>query len=334
MKQNFFTFLYIFLISAITFTTSTLTAQEGSGDNNSPKPIKVAIANYGPHITLEESIKGFKQSMSEAGYIEGTNVTYIESHVNFDQTLIPQMLAQLKAAKPNLILTLTTPISLAAKHIIKDIPLVFTCITDPVAVGLVPSRESGGTNITGSSDIPNMLAVLNFAQRILPNAKKVGLLYSTSEANDTALKDALSSAAETHDMQFTAVGIDQSRDIPQRIQLLKDKADFLYVGTSGAIQPALPAIVANANRLKIPVINADSESVEQGLALGSFAVSYIKVGKNAATIALEIINGKSPLAIPPLYPAAQDHQAYLSKKVASSFNVPLPQNTTDIIVYP
>ncbi len=296
------------------------------------KPITIAIANYGPHPTLQQTIDGFKGEMTQAGYTEHVDVTYDITNVNFDPTLIPQMLAKLSAENPAVIVALTTPVAQAAKHRVKNIPIVFSAITDPVQAGLLTDKHHGDANISGASDQQDLNAFLSFAKRLLPNATRIGLLYASGEDNDRALVNMMQAAARAQGMTLVALPIDNPRDIPIRTQQFKDKVDFIYVGASGPIQPSLPAIVSVANTLKIPVFNLDATAVQANQVLGSFAVSYEKVGENTAKIVLRVLKGEHLDTIAPIYPTLQDHHAYVSLKNAQKLGITLPADLTGVTV--
>ncbi len=293
-------------------------------------PIKIAIANYGPHPTLQETIQGLKDGLTKAGYPEGTAVIYDISDVNFDATLIPQMLSKLVADKPRLIVALSTPVAQAAKYKIKDIPIVFSAITDPVQAKLLKNKLQGIDNLSGASDQPDLIAFLQFSKTLLPQAKTIGLLYSSSEDNDHALVEMMAAAAKAANMTVMALPIDNPEDIPLRTQQFKDKVDLIYVGTSGLIQPSLPAIVAVADSLKIPVFSADESAAKNDEVFGSFAVSYHQVGLNTADIVVRILKGEKPGDITPIYPSFSNHQGLVSRKKAEQLGIFLPSRSKNI----
>ncbi|MEM6339034.1 MAG: ABC transporter substrate binding protein [Pseudomonadota bacterium] len=127
----------------------------------------IAIANYGPHSSLQETIDGIKSELSKLGYIENKNIRYEISDVNFETSLIIQMLRKLKASNPKLLVAISTPIAQATKNMIKDIPLVYADVTDPFEAGLYNPNES--TNITGASDKQDLKLMLKFATELLPD---------------------------------------------------------------------------------------------------------------------------------------------------------------------
>ncbi len=291
---------------------------------------KIAIANYGPHASLEETIQGIQQGLASLGYRENKNIQYEILHINFDRSLLPQMLAKIKASKPDLVVSLSTPVSQAAKHYFKDIPLVFVDVTDPVSAGLINQA-----NLTGVSEKQDIAGVVDFAKHILPSVHKIGLLYSTGDDNDKALLTLFKKVALLKNVELVALPIDQSRDIPVRMQAFKaKKIDFIYVGASGPIQPSLPAIVATANRLSVPVFNAHCDAVKHHQAFACYAVSYLALGQRAAIMIDKIIKGQSPKALAIYYPTVQDHEAYVSAKMAQKLQITLPKNGANLQIVP
>jgi putative ABC transport system substrate-binding protein len=173
----------------------------------------------------------------------------------------------------------------------------------------------------------NLNALLTFVRSILPQAKTVGLPYSTSDSNDTALIGMMRKEAEKLGMSVIAVPVDQIRDIPVRMQELKGKADLIYVGASG-LQSALPVIAGEAGKMNIPVFNIEEQSVRDGLALASFGVNYESVGKNAGKLIAKLLEGVSVKDLPPIFPKIEDHRCFVNKKSAEKFGIKIPENAT------
>lgn len=319
----------ILVLSLSIFSFIFTTAVQAQAPNSKPI-VKVAIANYGPHASLEDTIKGLKQGLTALGYSENKNIKYDISHISFDKTLLPQMLAKIKSGKPDVVVSLSTPVSQAAKHYFKDIPVVFVDVTEPVSAGLVNQA-----NLTGVSEKQDLAGVIGFAKQLLPSVKKIGLLYSTGDDNDKALLNLLKNIAASQNIELVALSVDQPRDILVRMQAFKSKkVDFIYVGTSGPIQPSLPMIVSTANQMSIPVFNADCDAVKHHQAFACYAVSYVALGKQAAGVVDKIVKGESPKNIPIYYPRAQDHEAFVSEKMAQKLHITIPKNNPNLQVVP
>lgn len=294
-------------------------------------PIRIGIANFGEHPQLNASIDGFKKALAEAGYVEGKDVVYTESHTNFDASLVPQMISKLQAEQPKLIYTVTTPVSQIAKKALagSGIPIVFSAVTDPVAAKLVPSWEAGDEGMTGATDLQDVAAVMTFTKELLPQAKRYGVPYNPGEANDVALLDKFKEAAPAAGFEVVSVGVDNVNEIQQRIASFAGKADVIYTPASNLLQPAVAAVSAAARQAGIPIVNSDDGAVRNGVVPASFAVNYDKVGENAGKIAAEILKGADPKTIPPTRPAYEDHAPLISKSAMKAFGVEVPDSLAD-----
>ena len=287
----------------------------------------VAIANYGPHASLDQAILGMQSALEANGFKSGENVKYVLKDVGFDSALIPQMISSLKIQQPKVLVALTTPVALVAKNRIKDIPVLYSVITDPVDAGLLKEANQVSKQVTGSSDQQDLNAFLDFAVKMLPKAKRVGMLYATAEKNDVALLKRMTAAAQSKHMTLVAYPVDQARDVPLRMQQFKHQVDFIYVGASGPIQPTLPVISKIANDHHIPLFNVEPQAVKDGLVMASFGVDYFAVGQKTGQMLANYLKGQPLSNQLPSYPTAKDHHAVINVKIAESFGAYIPANS-------
>ena len=286
---------------------------------------KIAIANLGPHVALNAVIAGFKKGLEAGGFKEGDNIAFEYKDANFDPAVVAQMITALEATDPDLILTVTTPITQASKRVVrnKDIPIVFAPVTDPLDAGLVTSWDSGSDRFVGASNLQSMRTVLEFGQQLLGDVETVGLLYNPGDANDVVNVRYAQEAADEMGIRLNAVSIDTPNDIPVRIAALKG-ADFIYLIPSSMLQPAMPAVAAAANRENIPVINASPAGVEDGHVLASMSVSWFDVGRQAGLRAAKILDGAKPSELSVFRPTPEDHSALISAKRMDAMGMTLP----------
>lgn len=173
--------------------------------------------------------------MQAEGFIENQTIRYEIADIGFDHALIPQTIASLRTHLPKAMVVVSTPIAQLAKGKIKNLPLIYSSVTDPVDVGLLQEYDKSDDNTTGSSDMQDLKSLLQFAKSLLPNAKSIGLLYAISDSNDTSLVKLMQSAALEYDMSVVAIPVEQGREVPIRMQGFKGKVDLIYVGVSGPI---------------------------------------------------------------------------------------------------
>lgn len=292
----------------------------------------VAIANYGPHNTLDESIQGIKDELQHHGLIENKTIQYEIVDVGFDASLIPQMITHLTSHHPRVLVVTTTPVAQYAKGAIQNIPLIYNVITDPVAAGLIKKPDQSNRYITGSSDQQDLKPLFDFANRLLPHAKKVGVLYASAEANDIALVQMMKKSARASHLKIVAIPVDQTRDIPFAMQRFKNTVDFIYIGASGAIQPTLPMIVSESNKMGIPVFNMNEDAVKKDMVLASFGVDYHQVGINTGKLVIKALEGVPLTRLKPIYPALNGYHGFVSQKNALKFGIVLPKNLHNITV--
>lgn len=319
------------LIRAISATAIVLLATSAVTGAAWAQSKKVAIANLGPHPALNAVVSGFKKGLEQGGFKEGEGVDFEYKDANFDSAVVAQMITALEATGPDLMLTVTTPITQASKRIVrnKSLPIVFAPVTDPIDAGLVPSWDNGSDRFVGASNLQSMPTVLGFAKQLLgDDVDTVGLLFNPGDANDVVNVEYARKAAEDMGMTLKAVSVETTGDIPVRVEALKD-ADFIYLIPSSMLQPAMPAVAAAAKRNQIPVINASPAGVKDGLILASMSVSWFDVGRQAGLRAAEILNGAKPSSLSVFRPSPEDHQAMISAKNMEATGMSLPDALAD-----
>lgn len=289
------------------------------------KQTVIGIANFLEHPDLQLVIDGFKEEIKNQGF---TDVKYIYEHANRDISVVPQTIHKVKSSSPDIIITVTTPISQASVKMLKgsNIPAVFMAVTDPVGAKLTPSWTQGAPMMTGASDLQDVGGVLKFITNLIPTVKKVGVPFNPGEANDVSFVEILKEQSKGTGVEIIAVGIESTNDIPQGIRSFGGKVDALYIPASNLLQPSFPAVTATADIMKMPVFSSSPTAVKAGQALATFSVYYPKVGANAAKLAAKILKGEKPGNLAPVKPAYADHVPVISKKRWDQLGIMLPED--------
>lgn len=291
---------------------------------------KIAIANFGPHVTLDQAIEGFKRALADEGYVEGEGVTYEYQHGNFDPSLVPQILRSLEATSPDLMVTVTTPITQAAVSLVEDktLPIVFTVVVDPVGAGVVPSWEQGSDRFVGSSNMQSLEAVIDFAGELLGEIDSFGMLYNPGDVADTTQLEQARQVAETMGIELKAEGVESVNDIQQRTTALTG-VDFIYIPSSSLLQPAVPAAASAAERMGIPIINASHPAVREHVVLASVSISWEQVGYNAGLLAAQVLEGTPTSELANNRPAIDEHIPLISARRMEAMGLELPEALAD-----
>ena len=290
------------------------------------QPKLIAIANFGEHPALRAAVNGFKAEVQRQGLVEGKDVVFDDQHVNFDRTLIPQLLTNAQAKKPAMIVAVTTPVAQSSIRVVTDksIPIVFMSVVDPVVAQIVPSWQAGSATHTGATLYPDFDASLAFVKQLMPNAKRIGVPYNPGEDNDKTNMTEMRAIAPKHGLEVVEVGIDSPNDIAQRLQSLQGKVDAIFVIQSNVLQTSLPVIAATAQRIGVPAINTLDTPVRNQTFLAAHALSYERMGANAGRIAVRILKGEKPSAIAPHRPGREDYSTVISRKQAAQWKIDVP----------
>jgi len=289
-------------------------------------PRVVAIASFGEHPALQEVIDGMKASMSTRGFKEGQDVAYTFSHVNWERNLIPQMLGKVASDRPAVIVTITTPVTQTAVRAIGEsgIPIVFSAVQDPVVAGVIPNWTTPSKIMTGASNLVDMDGTLGFIKTLLPGAKRLGLPFNPGDDADNALRARLVEFAPKHGLELVPVAVDNTNDLPQRMQAFAGKVDAIYVIPSNLFQPVTSQIAALTGRMKIPTFNGLPAPIVKGEMLGSYSVDWKKIGENTAAIVERILGGAKVSDIVPSVPTPKDHTIVISRSQLEKLGVSLP----------
>lgn len=295
------------------------------------EPKKISIANFGDHPALLQVVEGFKDRMTELGYAEGSDVVYTYRHVNFDRSLLPQLMQQTEADDPDLVFAVTTAVAQASVRGIRDksIPVVFSNVVDPVVAGIVPNWESGTETHAGASMMPDFEASLGFVKQVIPDAKRIGTLFNPGEDNDVTNIELINEAAEKVGVEIVAVAVDNANDLPQRVQSFAGQVDAIFLIQSNVVQTAVPVVAQVAQRTKIPLFNSVySEELKDQLA-GFHAISFTKNGIHGADVADRILKGEKPIDIATYVPVAEDFDSYISPKGLEAVGLSVPDALKD-----
>jgi putative ABC transport system substrate-binding protein len=198
----------------------------------------IGILQHVQHDALDASNKGFIDGLKEKGYEEGKNIKIdqqnAQGEIPNDQTIAKQFADE----KKDLIFAIATPAAQSVYNATKDIPSVFTAVTDPVGAGIAKSLKSSGTNFTGTSDMVSMDEQIDLLKKLLPNAKTVGVIYNTSEANSVEQVEELKKAAKNNDLTVKEISVTNVNEINQNLASALGNIDVLYTPTDNTVASA------------------------------------------------------------------------------------------------
>jgi putative ABC transport system substrate-binding protein len=257
----------------------------------------VAVTAIVEHPALDAARDGIREALKAGGYEEGRNLRFLYESAQGNPATAAQIARKLAGERPDVIVPISTPSAQAVVAATKDIPVVFTAVTDPVAAKLVADPARPGGNVTGMTDLSPIGKHLDLIQEVTPSVKTLGVVYNPGEANSVVLIDLLKREAPARNITIRDVAAPKSADVLPAAQSLVGNVDAVYVPTDNTVVTALEAIVKIGVQNKLPVYAGDTDSVPRG-ALAALGFNYADVGRQTGRIVLEVLGGRNPGEIP------------------------------------
>lgn len=298
-------------------------AASKTGDKNSEKVFKIGITQIVEHSALDSARQGFITALKENGFEEGKNLKIDFQNAQGDMPTTQTIAQKFVNDKVDMIFAISTPSAQAAYNATKEIPIVITAVTDPVSAGLAKSMDSSGNNVTGTSDATPMEQQFNLFLKLYKNAKKIGMIYNTSESNSGIQVEQAKALAAKMGLTLVPQGITSVNDIPQTIDSLIGKIDLLYLPTDNMVASSMPIIVKKCYSSSIPVIGAEKGEVEGG-ALCTVGIDYNKLGYESGLKAVEILKGKAPKDIK--ISVQENAAVIINSDAAKKLNIQIPED--------
>lgn len=264
-------------------------AAEASGDS-----YKIGISQFAEHGSLDNCREGFLEGLKEAGIEEGKNLTVEYQNAQTDTGTASTIADSFVSGKVDMICAIATPCASSAYNscLNTDIPVVYTAVSDPVSAGLANEDGTSIGNITGSSDILPVEEQLKMIREMMPEAKKIGILYTTSEANSCSTIEQYKSLAGDYGFEIVDTGINTSADIEIAATDLVSKVDCLCNLTDNTVVNALQTVLDKANNAGIPVFGSEIEQVKSGC-VASMGIDYFQLGVETGAMAAKILKGEA-----------------------------------------
>lgn len=290
---------------------------------------KISIEQFAEHGSLDNCREGFLEGLKEEGIEEGKNLTVEYKNAAADMGTAAQISASFATSDTDLICGIATPSAQSCFNAAMEteIPVIYTAVTDPVAAELADEEGNPVGEVTGTSDKLPVEQQLEMIRTMLPEAKIIGILYTTSEANSESAIKEYEALASDYDFTIETAGITATSDIPLAAQGLLEKVDCLTNLTDNTVVSSLPAILEMANEKNIPVFGSEIEQVKIGC-LAAEGLDYIALGRQTGKMAAQILKGEAKASQLP-YETIEEASFYVNRKVAENLGVEVPEELLD-----
>ena len=286
------------VLAAVLATMMAATMMAGCGKSESKSESKkdsytIGIEQFAEHGSLDNCREGFLKGLEAEGIKEGDNLKVEYKNAAADMGTAGQISDSFVSDKVDLICAIATPSAQSAYNAAmdKDIPVIYTAVTDPVSAELADKDGKAVGNATGTSDKLPIKEQLKMIRKMMPEAKKIGIMYTTSEANSVSAIKEYESLVKNYGFTLVKKGISTTADVSLAADDLLSKVDCITNLTDNTVVSSLPTILDKANAKKIPVFGSEIEQVKIGC-LAAEGLDYIALGEQTGKMAAQVLKGE------------------------------------------
>ncbi|HEM5994041.1 TPA: ABC transporter substrate-binding protein [Streptococcus suis] len=281
--------LVVLVIGAFFFNKQ----EDTSTSTEDKERVKVGVLQYVTHDSLDEIYKGIKAGLKEGGYEEDVNLEIDFMNAEADQSQVQTMSKKLVDNGNDLLIGIATPAAQGLANATTELPIIMGAVTDPVGANLVTDLKNPGGNITGVSDQTPVADEIELIKAITPDAKTIGVLYSSNEDNSKSQVAEFKTAAEAAGYTVIEYAVPSSNEIASTVEVATSKVDVFFTPVDNTIASAFSTVVSVANKTKTPVYTSVEDMVEGG-GIASVTLSQYDLGVATGKMAAKILDGANP----------------------------------------
>lgn len=293
----------------------------------------IGIAQFAEHGSLDNCREGFIEGLKEEGIVEGENLEVLYDNAQTDTGTASTIADNYVSKKVDLICAIATPCAMSAYNsaMNTDIPVVYTAISDPVGAQLASKDGKSVGNVTGTSDALPVKEQLAMIRNVLPDAKKVGIIYTTSEANSVSTIEEYKKYAKDYDFEIVETGINTVGDVDMAAADMVTKVDCITNLTDNTVVSALQTVLEHANKAKIPVFGSEVEQVKAGC-VAAVGIDYFALGKQTGKMAAKILKGEAKASDMP-FEVISEPSSYFNSEAAAKISLDVADKFADAETY-
>ena len=314
----------IFLIGLVLFISLSLSVF-AAGEKE--ERTVIGISKIVAHPALDSIEQGIQDELADQGF---TDIVYDLQNANGEITTAASIATKFKSSGVAVAVGIATPTAQALINSLKDIPVVYSAVTDPVAAGVISSFDTGEKGVACVSDLTPVKEQIMMLQRIT-GLKSLGHIYSSGEANAVILAEMAEKACAELGIKFVVSTVTNSSEVKQAAQAIINKVDGIYVSTDNTVVSALASITDVAMKAGVPIMSADPSSTEGSDVLIAWGFDYYKVGRATGRVVADILNGKSTEDMPTVFMTdPSDTNLVINLDVAEKLGITIPADLLEI----
>lgn len=284
---------------------------------------KIGILQQLEHQALDAATEGFKQALIDL--LGEENVDFDYQNAQNEPTNCASIATKFVNDKDiDLIMANATTALQSAAAATSEIPIVGTSITDYVSAGVVDSNDVPGRNVTGASDLAPIDQQIDLLIKLCPEAKTVGIIYTSSEANSVFQAEKAEEIMKEKNLDVKVYTVSDSNDIQAVVTTAVGEVDVIYIPTDNNMADNMEIVKNITVPAKLPVITGEENMCSVG-GLATLSISYYSMGYSAGKMAYEIlVNGADPAEMPIQY--AEEVTLKYNKEIAGLIEWEIPSD--------
>ena len=325
--------LRILMVFALIFTFAQCkvnrASEEEKNQNTAAAPAqkknyRIGIIYFGPDEAADLCMKGLFDGLKDLGFVEGQNLEIKKAHAQAEIGNIPLLFQNYDSMDLDAIVPMTTPCLTAACTTVKNTPVVFTYVYDPVAAGAGKDANDHLPFVTGTSSFPPIEDTVAMIKKIVPNVKAVGTIYNPAEANSVKVIEVARPVFTKTGIKLEEVTINSTSDVFPAMQAVASRnVQALWVTGDNTALQAFDGVGKAAADAKLPLFINDPEFVNRG-ALMAVGIGWYKSGYVSAKKLAQVLKGENPEKIP--FESYVEKKLQLNHEVAKQLGITFPEN--------
>ena len=297
----------------------------GSDTQQDAEMHKVGIVQLMQHGALDQANQGLVEGLAAAGYVVGENLEIDQQNAQGDQSNLQSIAQQFLSNDVEMIMAIATPAAQVMAANTEEIPIVATAITSFEQAGLVESNEAPNTNVTGTHDMTPIAEQIDLLLQIVPDAKSIGTVYTSSEKNSQVQVGILKEVCEAKGLTVVERTVSTVNDIQQATQsLVEEKVDAVWLCTDNNVASAMPQVVGVTDAAGIITVCAEESMVMSGGTI-TYGINFYQIGYDAGLMAAKILNGEAvPAEMPIQGPKQEDLKLVINPEAVEIIGVEIP----------
>ncbi len=302
---------------------STAAATNNTESTKDFSELKIGVTQYVKHDALDRATDGFVQALKDELNLTDANFDILVGTTDSDATTNANTLV---SEEVDLILANATPSLIAAANATTSIPILGTAITEyGVALGIDNFSGTVGGNVSGTSDLAPLTQQAEMVTELVPDAKTVGILYCSGEANSKYQVEVVKKELEAKNLEVTTYAFTGTEDVSSVTETACGENDVLYIPTDNTAASCTEAINNVASKYNMPIVCGE-EGLMVGCGIATLSISYYDLGYTTGLMAARILQGEDISKMPIEY-YENPVKKYMADRCAT-LNITVPSDYT------